>query len=131
MYKKILLIDDDVDEQFFFTEALKEINAPAKFFYADTAKEGIDLAKDLLPDFIFIDINMPAINGLECLDLIVDNKEDDKESQQQNIIIYSTTIDNAVRYNALKKGARACLKKQNSIHDLAGFLKVFLTANYI
>jgi CheY-like chemotaxis protein len=130
MYKKILLIDDDVDEQFFFTEALKEINASAKFFYADTAKEGIDLAKDLLPDFIFIDINMPAVNGLECLDLIVDNKDDDKESQQ-NIIIYSTTIDNTVRYNALKKGARACLKKQNTIHELAGFLKVFLTANYV
>jgi CheY-like chemotaxis protein len=124
MYKKILLIDADADEQFFFTEALKEINASVKFFFANSAKEGLNLIKFLLPDLVFIDINMPAINGLECLDSIVE----DKESLQPSIIIYSTTIDNDVRNNAIKRGATACIKKQNTIHELARLLKIFLSA---
>jgi len=37
MYKKILLIDDD--EQFFFMEALKEINVSVKFFFATSVKK--------------------------------------------------------------------------------------------
>jgi len=123
MYKKILLIDDDLDEQFFFTEALKEINTSAKFFFANSAKEGLNLIKFLLPDFVFIDINMPAINGLECLDLIAD----EKGSLQPSIIIYSTTIDKDIRNNAIKKGATACIQKQNSIHELAKLLKMFLS----
>jgi len=123
MYKKILLIDDDIDEQFFFTEALKEINASAKFFFANSAKEGLNLVKFLLPDFVFIDINMPAINGLECLDSIID----DKTNLQPSIIIYSTTIDNNIRNNAIKKGAAACIQKQNTIHELAKLLKMFLS----
>ncbi|HEY2726012.1 MAG TPA: response regulator [Parafilimonas sp.] len=126
MYKKILLIDDDADEQFFFIEALKEINASAKFFFANSAKEGLSLVKFLLPDFVFIDINMPAINGLECLDLIAHNED----ILQPSIIIYSTTIDNSIRNNAIKKGATACLKKQNSIHELAKLLKNILVTNH-
>ncbi len=67
MCKKLLLIDDDTNEQFFFNEALKEINAPVKFYFANGAKEGIRILNSLLPDCVFIDLNMPAINGLNAL----------------------------------------------------------------
>jgi CheY-like chemotaxis protein len=122
MYKKLLLIDDDSDEQFFFSEALKEINASVKFLFAENAKEGVQLIRFLSPDLVFIDINMPAINGLECLELIMNNKD----IQLPNIIIYSTSIDNDLCRTALKKGAVDCIKKQNSIHLLADALKNLL-----
>ena len=120
MYKKILLIDDDEDEQFFFMEALKEINDSVKFFFADNSKEGIKMLEFLLPDIVFIDINMPAVSGLECLELIK------KDNKHVNAIIYSTGVDDNMCDKALKKGATACIKKQGSIHDLAGVLKRLL-----
>jgi CheY-like chemotaxis protein len=84
MYRKILLIDDDEDEQFFFMEALKEIDAPVTFFFAPTADEGIKLLKFLLPDIVFIDINMPVINGFDCLEII----KTDSSINKIPIIIY-------------------------------------------
>jgi CheY-like chemotaxis protein len=122
MCKRILLIDDDEDEQFFFTEALKEIKAPVKLFFAMGSKEGLQMAKFILPDIVFIDINMPMLNGLECLELIRGSKETEKLSA----VIYSTGVDDDLYRNAMIKGAVACIKKQNNIHDLATILKNLL-----
>lgn len=122
MYKKILLIDDDEDEQFFFTEALKEISTPVKFFFAANSKEGMQLIKFHAPDIVFIDINMPLINGLECLKIIKNNKEIEKV----NTIIYSTGVNDEVSKLAIKNGAITCIKKQPTIHDLAAVLKNLL-----
>ena len=122
MCKKILLIDDDEDEQFFFTEALKEINAPVKFFFAAGGKEGIQLLKFLKPDVVFIDINMPQLNGLECLEMIMRTNE----TKKTDTIIYSTGVNDSICYSAIKKGATACIKKQSTIHDLAAILKNLL-----
>jgi len=122
MYKKILLIDDDEDEQFFFTEALKEINAHVKFFFAANSKEGIDLLKFLLPDIVFIDINMPALNGFDCLEII----KDAGEAKNVNMVIYSTGVNEDVCKTAIQKGAITCIKKQATIHDLAMILQKIL-----
>ena len=120
MNKKILLIDDDEDEQWIFTEALKEISNSITCLYAITAKEGLELSKQSLPDYIFIDINMPFSNGLQCLELI---KSDDR-LKEIPVIIYSTGINNTVIYAAMNKGAFACIKKENTIDDLAKKLKI-------
>ena len=122
MYKKILLIDDDEDEQFFFMEALKEIKGPVKFFFADNSDEGMRMLEFLLPDIVFIDINMPVKSGLECLELISNNKN----IKQVNTIIYSTGVDDNLCNKAKRKGATACIKKQGSIHDLANVIKSLL-----
>jgi len=122
MYKKILLIDDDEDEQFFFMEALKEINDSIKFFFAADSNEGIKMLEFLLPDIVFIDVNMPVISGLECLELIRNNKN----IKKINTVIYSTGVDDKMCDKARKKGATACIKKQGSIHDLANVIKSLL-----
>jgi CheY-like chemotaxis protein len=127
MYKKILLIDDDEDEQFFFTEALKEVNTPVKFFFASSAKEGMQLLKFLLPDAVFIDINMPLLNGLECLSMI---KEDDSINKIP-VIIYSTGVNEIVFKEAVKKGAATCVKKQDTIVDLTSVLNKIFTKDTV
>src|SRR5689334_17412377 len=89
MYKKILLIDDDEDEQFFFMKALKEVGDSIKFFFAADSNEGIKMLEFILPDIVFIDVNMPVISGLECLELIRNNKN----IKKINTVIYSTGVD--------------------------------------
>jgi len=80
------------------------------------------LVEFLSPDIVFIDINMPMLNGLECLEII----KREKEIEKVNAVIYSTGINDDVHKIALKKGAIACIKKQPSIHDLAVILKLLL-----
>jgi len=123
--KKILLIDDDEDEQWIFMEALKEISSSFICVFAITAKEGLELSKQSPPDYIFIDINMPFLNGLQCLELI---KSDDR-LKETPVIIYSTGINNTIIYAAMSKGAFACIKKENTIEDLAKKLKTLFAEN--
>ncbi len=122
MNKQILLIDDDEDEQFIFQEALKEVSATAKCIGALTADDALKILQSLLPDFIFLDINMPVINGFECLELIKNHTD----FNSIPVVIYSTGVNDSVYNKALKKGAVACIKKQNSIQALANVLKIFL-----
>ncbi|CAM3379448.1 response regulator [Flavobacterium chungbukense] len=68
-YKNILLIDDDSDDTQFFLEAVQEAGKEA---VCHTALNPLKALEDLenaeqLPDIIFLDYNMPAVNGLEFL----------------------------------------------------------------
>ena len=69
-YQYIFLIDDDKDDQFLFRYALKEISSS---IHCDQASDGITALKTLeelavLPELIFLDLNMPIMHGFECLE---------------------------------------------------------------
>ncbi len=66
---KILLVDDDTDDQLFFMDAVKELNATFECSIANNGVEALDhLQKDPPPpSLIFLDLNMPFMNGFECL----------------------------------------------------------------
>lgn len=74
---KVLLADDDTDDRFFFTRALKEIPIAT---HLTTVHDGEQLMIYLsenpkhLPDVIFLDINMPRKTGFECVSEIKENK---------------------------------------------------------
>ena len=67
--KSIFLVEDDKDDQDFFTEALNEIANTKLFAIASNGIEALLRLKHsiILPDIIFMDINMPVMNGIECL----------------------------------------------------------------
>jgi CheY-like chemotaxis protein len=92
----IMLIDDNADDNFFHERVIR------KFSYADiilvkqSALDALNyFKKDLLeseyPDLIFLDINMPAMNGWEFLE---EFNQLTKVSQRNPIIIMLTTSDN-------------------------------------
>jgi len=70
IYTRLLVIDDDVEDQEIFMEALKEVH-PA--ITCATATSGEDALRKLegevvsLPDLIFLDVNMPKLNGKQVL----------------------------------------------------------------
>eukprot|EP01035_Chromulina_nebulosa_P054372 gene54372-74484_t len=73
--KSILLVEDDKDDQEFFIEAIKDIENVTLYFVANNGKEALDKLRNskVLPDLIFTDINMPVMNGIECLTAIIED----------------------------------------------------------
>jgi CheY-like chemotaxis protein len=70
MNKRIFLIDDDPDDAEIFGIALKEVDYSSIFHYLNDAGLAVELLRNKkipVPDVIFLDINMPLLNGLDCL----------------------------------------------------------------
>jgi len=68
-YKNILLIDDDSDDTQLFVEAVNAVNKQVVYRTAlnpAKALEELSTMEDL-PDILFLDYNMPVVNGLEFI----------------------------------------------------------------
>src|SRR3989337_850202 len=103
MYK-VFLIDDDFDDQEFFSLAVKKLNDSNECVFAKDGKHGLELIsadENFKPDYIFIDYNMPIMNGLECLEAI--RKMD--RFHDTHVYMYSTTDNTATMENAKLLGA--------------------------
>lgn len=115
--KLFFIADDDPDDRELFTEALKQIDTSCQCITALDGEEALDkLLYELesLPDFIFLDLNMPRTNGKECLATI---KKDDRFTNIP-VIIYSTSSDKKEQEESIQLGAAFFLQKPNRFDDL-------------
>jgi CheY-like chemotaxis protein len=123
-YKNLMLIDDDEDDQEIFITAANEISDSIKcmaFLDASQALEKL-IIKEVNPDVIFLDLNMPVMNGQQFL------VEIKKNSILKNIpiIIFSTTSRLAT-INATKElGASDFITKPDKYDQLVKILKPLL-----
>jgi CheY-like chemotaxis protein len=70
----ILYVDDDADDLQLFGEAVRQLDASITFVSARSAEDALDfLSGEIFPDVVFMDINMPVMNGLMCLAAIRSN----------------------------------------------------------
>ncbi len=76
--------------------------------------EATTLARDLRPDLIIMDINMPISNGLEATQLIC------KQIPDARILMLTIHDDDETLFEAIKAGARGYLLKNS---DSATFLR--------
>lgn len=117
----ILLADDDEDDTFLFKEALEQVPLTTKLIIAEN---GVELMHSLnkfqtVPDLIFLDMNMPVKNGLECLYEI-------RNSDQYKgipVIILSTSIASYLLESAYHGGANLYIQKPTSFSELVNILK--------
>lgn len=114
---RIVLADDDDDDRLLFTEALEELPLHAE---VATFDNGVDLMAYLidefntLPDIIFLDLNMPLMNGEECLRDI----RNEERLKKIPIIIYSTSLDLEKASLLQKRGANYYIQKPAYFHQL-------------
>ena len=71
--RNILLVDDDLDDSYIFDVALKEISSSIKLARENSCENIIKALDDCNPDLIFLDINLPKIDGFHCLKFIHEN----------------------------------------------------------
>lgn len=98
-----------------------------------TVNDGIELMEYLakngndLPQLIFLDLNMPRKNGLECLKEIRSNYK----LNDVAIAIFSTSLAEKDIEETFINGANVYINKPNSFEDLKKALnKVVLTAHF-
>lgn len=72
---RVLLIEDDVIEVMKLKRAIKKLEMHHELIEAKNGEEALEILRDgdVLPDIIFLDLNMPRINGIEFLKIL---KED-------------------------------------------------------
>jgi len=64
------LIDDDDEDREVFIMALEDVDKVHKCVTAINGKDALQKlteSEDFIPDFIFLDLNMPVMNGKQCL----------------------------------------------------------------
>jgi len=68
----ILLIEDDTIEVMKFNRVLKSMDIMHKIIEANNGEEALETLKDrdIIPDIIVLDLNMPKINGIEFLTIL-------------------------------------------------------------
>ncbi len=84
----VVLIDDDPISTF-VTEKLieKNVDEPIKFFKFTSARKALAELGKLRPNFLFLDLNMPEMNGWQFLDSL------NGESKNTDIYILSSSVD--------------------------------------
>jgi len=126
----VLLVDDDDDDQFIFISALSGINLKIDYRVVSNGPDAIEMFltdSSFNPDYIFLDMNMPMMDGRRCI------KEIRKLEKKKNtpVIIHSTTNLSEEAAALLDTGASFYFQKPNSIHKFTEILRQILSAHLV
>ncbi|RUT69544.1 response regulator [Flavobacterium cupreum] len=121
---KCFLIDDDEDDRDIFALALLKANAESNCITATNGEDALDLLRkqsDFIPDYIFLDLNMPLMDGRACL------SELRKQARLDTvpIIIFTTSSYSKDIEDTLNLGASHYLVKPTSLNELVSILTSF------
>lgn len=127
--KTLYLIDDDNDDLDFFCEAVGVIDKGIICIRATNSDEALRAfqQEDVpMPDMIFLDLNMPLVDGRQFL------AEIKKLSTYKHIpvVIYSTSSHARDKDETKQLGASGFLTKPYSLEELVRELKVVLNKDY-
>ena len=121
MKKIFLLADDDEDDKQLFCEALEQVDPSVVCYHAANGLEALDiLSTNVMPHLIFLDINMPGMNGWQCLKAIKGNEA----YKHIPVLMYSTSAHLRDVDIALDLGALCFFTKPHNFSDLKNMLHV-------
>lgn len=119
----LLCIDDDPEDVELFQEAIKIIDDSTTCVIAMNGLEGIDILNRTIPDYIFLDINMPVMDGKETLKRI----RKDKRLESVPVVILSTSNDKKEVQACRDLGADHWFTKPGSFNQLVEELREALS----
>jgi len=106
----LLLADDDTDDRLFFDDALKMVPVSSQLKIVEDGEKLMHYLithAQQLPDVVFLDLNMPRKNGVECLNEIKSNHA----LKNLPVIIYSTSMHEGMADSLYNSGAHYYFQK--------------------
>lgn len=125
----ILLAEDDPDDSLLFMQAVDESAIRSEVSIADTGAKLVNHLESLqkvIPDIIFLDMNMPLKNGIECLQVIRSNDH----YKMVPVIMYSTSYNNNEIEACYEKGANYYVVKPYSFNAIKKMITDFCCRNW-
>jgi DNA-binding NarL/FixJ family response regulator len=89
---------------------------------APSAMACISDAPDTRPDVVLLDLNMPGLNGLDAVPLVL------RAMPNASVVILTSADDAKAEAEALAKGARAFIRKPMNAFDLPDELRAAMAA---
>lgn len=117
-------MDDDPDDQLLFKEALSVADTSIACF---TSGDGIDALEKLqsgtipFPDVIFMDVNMPRMNGIQCL------AELQKSASLKTISVIMYSTSSYYKDECFGNGAVDYMEKPNDFGELCNRIELLLS----
>ena len=123
----MLLTDDDADDLMLFEEAIREIPLSVQLLSVDNGFELLRLLdSNYLPNFIFLDVNMPGKSGKECLREIKSNPQ----LHDISVIMYSTSNNRDDIDTCYTRGADLYVIKPSLFTDIVKMLQKVLSGDW-
>ena len=124
----VLMIDDDADDQMIFKEVLHEIDPLIICLQHLDAKLALRLLLEdnQRPDVIFLDINMPIMNGFEFLEEMMMHER----LSSIPVVMYTTSNSNLQQEKAKMLGASDFITKPSDINLLKATIETVFLAQY-
>jgi len=122
----LLLAEDDTDDCVLFESALESssFDTTLKFVYdGEQLMKLLLLDSYVLPDVLFLDLNMPRKNGLECLSEI----RHYERIRALPVVIFSTSYDESIVNLIYKNGAIYYFSKPPEFSQLRKLIQKALT----
>jgi len=126
---RIILVDDDKEDCLIFEEAIKGLNMRTNLSFFHDGIQVLDYLNkpdSVLPDILFLDINMPLMSGIECLKELRANQR----FSNLPIAIYSTSSSESDIEETFVSGANVYINKPSSFDKLQKVLKDILKMQY-
>ncbi|WP_276370432.1 response regulator [Chryseolinea sp. H1M3-3] len=117
-----LLADDDRDDAELFSEALVVVDPAIKFHHVENGHEVfhfLSKQNEGKPDLIFLDLNMPAMSGWQCLAKL----KNDTTLKEIPVIMYSTSSNPREKEIAIELGAVGFITKPTDFKVLKRILE--------
>jgi CheY-like chemotaxis protein len=122
--RTVVLVDDDLDDHEVFKSACSVVDPAIEVTGFESGEQALrGLAKSRsLPDMIFLDLNMPRLNGIEVLEAV----KAIESLKTVPIVVYTTSFDSRVRERCEQIGAMDVMEKPNSFDALCEKLEALL-----
>lgn len=124
--RNVILADDDADDLLIFEEMLRAIDPSVKLEVVTDGQELLHLLQNIYPDLLFLDLDMPVKNGLECLVEIRGNER----LKNLPVVVFSSTTRPANIQTAYEMGAHLFLIKSPSYQEHLAAVKAILALDW-
>lgn len=126
MAKKILLVDDDVEDREIIQDALGDLGYHSIIHFEENGEKALAFLESAfhagaLPTMVVLDLNMPRMNGTQTLRHL----KTDERFKNIPVIIYSTSLNRIERDECIALGAHSYVIKPVSYRDTIETAKKF------
>ena len=125
--KSLLVADDDLDDLMFLLDAIRIHSHDLHISHVSDGAELLAfLQEEILPELVILDINIPKIDGIDCLKYIKSHEKFNRVP----IVMYSTSSNYEIIEACYQLGASRYIVKPFRYNTIVKFTELILSIDW-